>query len=192
MLRTLKPNTGQLILLALIPGTLSVSAEDDAGKKPAPPTTSSSPVALAVYLPATRLDRSKLTTPVLVEYQANEELLATRRVCLSERSKQLYDAFVASLDKPPTEDPRIPDLGDGLWLTYRTVERLPTKACQLEYISPYKFVSIEPGQTGYAKFGLVTPTLDAGKVELQAHLILDKKVVAESAGIVVPVDDAKD
>ena len=50
-------------------------------------------------------------------------------------------------------------------------------------------MSIEPNRTDYAKFGLMLAKLSPGKIELQAHLILDKKVIAESSPIEVPVDE---
>ena len=86
-------------------------------------------------------------------------------------------------------DLRTPDQGDGLWLTYRNVETLPGQLYQLEYLSPWKFVSIEPEKTGYAKFSLLPQQFAAGKVELQAHLILDRKEVARSSPVLVPVEE---
>jgi hypothetical protein len=180
---------GVLVLLSLLLFRVCASHGDAPATQPTAATKPSKLVELAVYLPAARLDRSTLGTPFVVEYKASDQLPTTRQVCLSNRSKELYDRFVDGLTKPPVGDQRIPDRGDGLWLTYRTVEKLPTRPYTLEYTSPFEFVTIEPGKTGFAKIGVVSPELNAGKVEFQAHLILDKKVVAESPPVIVPVDD---
>jgi hypothetical protein len=156
--------------------------------RPSSSTEPTSPVSLSVFLPASRLTTANFGAPILVEWKASNQFVAAKKVCLSVRSKELFDRWVEGLGKPPA-DPQLPDEGDGLWLTYRSIEKVPGHGYLLEYVRAWEFVSIEPGKTGYAKFGLVTRQIPPGKIELQAHLIVNRKVIATSPPVEVPLDD---
>lgn len=155
-----------------------------------PSTTVSSPVSLSVYLPASRLSRSQFGTPIVIEYDANDTLLNSRHVYVRVLKRSLYDTFLDSLSRPVVGDPREPQNGDSLILTYESVRALPGSLYGLQYTKPRIFADIQPGKIGYAKAYLILQELPPGSIKLEAHLILDRKEVASSPPVTVPVDEA--